>query len=838
MTQDAPPTSSLQGLTEQEVIKRRAVGQGNNVTLQTSRSYRQILQENLFTFINAVFFAISVVMAVLQRYGDAVLVVVVIFGGVLVNIYQEIWAKQQLDRIALLNRPKATVIRSGKEYTIDLGEIVLGDILVIRPGDQILVDGVVVGEGRMDVDESLLTGESDMIPKVAGDSVYSGSFCVSGTSCFEAQKVGTETVAYKLVTGARAFRQVYTPLQQEVNLVIRVFMLLACFMWILVGIGFLSRAHSLADTVQRAAVVAGLVPTGLLLAITLAYGMGAVRMLGQDVLIQQANAVESLSNVDILCLDKTGTLTTNQINLETVYPIGITEEALRQMLGDFAANTTAHNRTSEAIAAVCPGAVRSVKAEIPFSSARKWSAIAFGTTQRAIALARNPGAIAFDEFPNSGIYVLGAPEMLAKAVTLTDEMTAYIQAGVQQGLRMLLFAYSDELNAIDENSTPTLPPTLTALGIIQFSDQLRPEARETLHGFAQAGIEVKIISGDNTQTVAALAKQAGLGSDIKLVSGPELAAMDEAQFGQAAVSSTIFGRITPEQKAKLVQTLRRQGHYVAMIGDGVNDVLSLKQANLGIAMESGSKATRGVADIVLLKDSFAALPHAFLEGQRIRNGIRDVLSLFMVRVFCVTLLIFATAMVTEGFPLLNKHAAIVTLIGVGLPTVVLPIWAKPGVVSKRRSMVRSLLHFTVPATLTLTLVGLLVYLLYTISAILDLAPGLEFNQVDYAQPRTALVTILVLCELFLIPFLKPPTTAWVGGEPLSGDWRYSITALVLLVVYMTILAVPPLRKFFELASLSLLECLFLGLVALEWCLILRAIWRTRFLDRFLGVDLS
>lgn len=838
MIQDAPPTSSLQGLTEQEVIKRRAVGQGNNVTLQTSRSYRQILQENLFTFINAVFFAISVVMAVLQRYGDAVLVVVVIFGGVLVNIYQEIWAKQQLDRIALLNRPKATVIRSGKEYTIDLGEIVLGDILVIRPGDQILVDGVVVGEGRMDVDESLLTGESDMIPKVAGDPVYSGSFCVSGTSCFEAQKVGTETVAYKLVTGARAFRQVYTPLQQEVNLVIRVFMLLACFMWILVGIGFLSRAHSLADTVQRAAVVAGLVPTGLLLAITLAYGMGAVRMLGQDVLIQQANAVESLSNVDILCLDKTGTLTTNQINLETVYPIGITEEALRQMLGDFAANTTAHNRTSEAIAAVCPGAVRSVKAEIPFSSARKWSAIAFGTTQRAIALARNPGAIAFDEFPNSGIYVLGAPEMLAKGVTLTDEMTAYIQAGVQQGLRMLLFAYSDDLNAIDENSTPTLPPTLTALGIIQFSDQLRPEARETLHGFAQAGIEVKIISGDNTQTVAALAKQAGLGSDIKLVSGPELAAMDEAQFGQAAVSSTIFGRITPEQKAKLVQTLRRQGHYVAMIGDGVNDVLSLKQANLGIAMESGSKATRGVADIVLLKDSFAALPHAFLEGQRIRNGIRDVLSLFMVRVFCVTLLIFATAMVTEGFPLLNKHAAIVTLIGVGLPTVVLPVWAKPGVVSKRRSMVRSLLHFTVPATLTLTLVGLLVYLLYTISAILDLAPGLEFNQVDYAQPRTALVTILVLCELFLIPFLKPPTTAWVGGEPLSGDWRYSITALVLLVVYMTILAVPPLRKFFELASLSLLECLFLGLVALEWCLILRAIWRTRFLDRFLGVDLS
>ncbi len=821
MTENVHLTSSLQGLTQQEVIKRREAGQGNNVTLQTSRSYRQILQENLFTFINAVFLAISLVMLVLRRYGDAFLVVVIIFGGVLVSIYQEIWAKQQLDRIALLNRPIVNVIREGKEYHLDPGEIVLGDILVIQSGDQIVVDGVVVGDGRMDVDESLLTGESDMIPKVAGDPVYSGSFCVSGSACFEAQKVGAETVAYKLVTGARAFRQVYTPLQQEINLVIRVLMLLACFLWILVGIGFLGRSHPLADIVQRVAVVAGLVPTGLLLAITLAYGMGAVRMLGQDVLIQQANAVESLSHVDVLCLDKTGTLTTNQINLQTVYPIGITEEVLRQKLGDFAANITAHNRTSEALAAVYPGKVRSIQTEIPFSSIRKWS------------------AVAFDDFPDPGVYIFGAPEMLIQSVTLTEEVTCHIQAAVEQGLRVLLFAYCEELNPVDKNAQlALLPPTLIPLGIIVFNDQLRPEARETLHGFAQAGINVKIISGDNPQTVAALAKQAGLGSDIRLVSGAQLAAMDEAQFAQAALSSTIFGRISPEQKAGLVQTLRRQGNYVAMIGDGVNDVLSLKQSNLGIAMESGSRATRGVADIVLLKDSFAALPHAFLEGQRIRNGIRDILSLFLVRVFCVTLLIFSTAMVTDSFPLVNKHSALVALFGVGLPTIVLPIWAKPGGVGKRRSVVRSLLHFTIPATLTMTLVALLVYLLYLVSAILDLAPGLEFNQVDYTVPRTALVTMLILCELLLIPFLKPPTTAWVGGEPLSGDWRYSLTALFLLVVYTIIVAVPALRRFFELAPLSLLDYLFLGFVALEWCLILRAIWRTRFLDRFLGVDLS
>lgn len=823
MTLDIHPTSGLQGLTEKEVLKRRNAGQGNNVTLETSRSYSQILQENLFTFINAVFFTLSVIMAVLKRYGDSVLVIVVIFGGVLVNICQEIWAKRKLDEIALLNRPHATVIREGKEYNIEPGDIVLGDILVLRAGDQILVDGILVGEGKIDVDESLLTGESDMIPKVAGDEVHSGSFCVTGMAYFEATKVGAETIAYKLMTGARAFRQVYTPLQQEINVVIRVFLLLACFLFILLGITFLSRTHTLGDMVQRAAVVAGLVPTGLLLAITLAYSMGALRMLGEDVLIQQVNAVESLCNIDVLCLDKTGTLTTNQIDLDLVYPLDISEEDLRQKLGDYAKNTRAPNRTSEALAVACPGRARSVFGEIPFASVRKWS------------------AIAFDDDIDGGVYVLGAPEMIT-SVSLTDEMKTYIQKGVEQGFRMLLFAYNPDINSCDtERDRAKLPTSLIPLGILQFSDQLRPKMKETLSQFANAGIEVKIISGDNPQTVAALAKQAGFTSDIRLVSGTELAEMDEAQFSQAAVNANIFGRITPEQKAKLVQKLRLRGHYVAMIGDGVNDVLSLKQSNLGIAMESGSKATRGVADIVLLKDSFGALPHAFLEGQRIRNGIRDSLALFMVRVFSVTLLIFSTAMVTESFPLVNKHSAIVSLIGVGLPTMVLPIWAKPGVrnpAKKRRSVVRSLLHFMIPATLTLTLVSLLVYLLYLLKAILDLDPGETLAQVDYTAPRTALVSILVLCQLCLLPFLKPPTTAWVGGEPLSGDWRYTMTAIVLVMVYVIILAFPPLRNFFELAPMELSDILFLVLVSMEWSLILRAIWRSRFLDRFLGLDLK
>jgi len=809
------------GLSESEVLARRAAGLGNNVKLQTSRSYRQIFQENLFTFINAMFFAISVVMFLLHRVGDGILVVIVIFGGVLVNIYQEIWAKQQLDKIALLSRPKATVIREDSEQNIDPSEIVLGDLLLVQPGDQILVDGQIVGDGRIEVDESLLTGESDLILKQGNMPAYSGSFCVSGTAFYETHQVGTDTLAFKLMAGARAFRRSATPLQTEINVVIRVFMLISCFLWTLVGISFFSSSYSLAEIVQRAAVVAGLVPAGLLLAITLAYGLGAVRMVGQDVLIQQSNAVESLSNVDTLCLDKTGTLTTNQLHLREIFAFDRPQSEVVTLLGDYAASTTAGNKTTEAIAKLSQGIVqaRRPKAEVAFSSARKWS------------------AIAFDDPDQRGVYVLGAPEILASVIPLTAELKDLIQNQAQQGLRVILFAYSPDPTAIQDPDHPQLPSSLVPLALLSFDDQLRPEAYETLQGFFAAGIEVKIISGDNPQTVAALAKQAGLGADIQVISGQELAEMDETQFAQAAEAFNVFGRISPDQKAKLVQKLRLAGRYVAMIGDGVNDLLSLKQANLAIAMESGSKATRGVADIVLLKDSFAALPRAFLEGQRIRNGIQDVLKLFMIRTFCVTLLIFATAIVTDSFPLQNKQSAVVALIGVGFPTMFIPIWAKPGLLP-RRSMVRSILHFVIPATLTLTFVSLFVYLFYLVVAVLDLPPGSGLAEVNHAVPRSALVTILIMGQLLLMSFLKPPTTAWVGGESLSGDWRYSIVAIALFGLYLLVLAVSPVRQFFELYPLGIVNYLFIGLIALEWCLVLRFIWRTRFLDRFLGVDLS
>jgi cation-transporting ATPase E len=363
---ETTPVIVTRGLSDSEVARRRDAGQGNNVRLETSRSYAQILRENLFTFINLVLFGIGLVLVLLGLYTDAMMSVGIVMLNVVIGIIQEMKAKRTLDKIALLTRPKATVLRDGQEKVIDPTEVVLGDILIARPGDQIVVDGVVVGDGKIDVDESLLTGESDLIPKKAGDEVYSGSFCVNGSASYEATKVGLDSVANKLTSGARAFRQIKTPLQTDVDLIIRVLVLIAVQLGILFGMATLVASLPATESARIAAVVTGLIPNGLFFMISIAYAMGAVRMAGSGALIQQSNAVESMSNVNVLCLDKTGTLTANRIHFTEVDALGGDEAELRRILGIYAACVTASNRTSEALGAGCPGERREFVEEIPF----------------------------------------------------------------------------------------------------------------------------------------------------------------------------------------------------------------------------------------------------------------------------------------------------------------------------------------------------------------------------------------------------------------------------------------------------------------------------------------
>jgi cation-transporting ATPase E len=802
-------THAPTGLSESQVIARRERGQANTTRFQTSRTYLQILRKNAFTFINSVLFGIGILLVLMGHFGDAVVTAGLVLLNVIVGVYQEGRAKRKLDQIALLTRPKATVVRDGQELGIDPGEVVLGDVLIARPGDQIIVDGIIVGDGQMEVDESLLTGESERVPKSAGEPVYSGSFCVTGSALYEAQSVGADSLINQMAMGARAFRQVKTPLQRDIDFIVRILVLLATQLGILLGISFLIQGLPLVETVRMAAVVVALVPQGLFLMTTVAYAMGALRVAGKGALIQEANAVESMSHVNLLCLDKTGTLTTNRIQLHEVYPLGDAvkggEAGLRQVLGTYAASSSGGSRTSDAILAACGGEPYPIRTEIPFASERKWS------------------AVTFDDRELSGVYVLGAPEILRPKLPAGMDLDSRVDEWTRQGLRVVLFAhYPDNPPLADLEGQPQLPGGLLPLGLLSFSDELRPEAQETLRSFAELGIQPKIISGDNPQTVATLARQVGFAEDARAVSGLDMQAIDESQMSQLAAETTIFGRITPQQKEELVHVFREKGNYVAMIGDGVNDVLSLKQAQIGIAMQSGSQATRSVADIVLLGDSFAALPIAFREGQRIVRGMEDVVRLLLTRTFYVLFLIVATQLVGVPFPVTPKHNSILALLTVGIPILAIAAWARPG--TPPRSVVRSTSHFVFPAAFTISILALAVYL------------GYLATTGDEALARTALTTATIMCGLLLIPFVEPPTQWWVGGDLLSGDWRPSLLACGMLVLYGAIVALPPLREFFELTVLRWWDYLLLAALAVVWALLMRFIWRARIFEKLFSLD--
>ena len=825
--------STLRGLSQEEAAARRAKGLGNIMPVKSSRSYAQIVRENVFNPINDLLYVLGIALVALGRVSDALVSVGVVLLNVAVSVIQEVRAKRVLDQIALLTRPRTTVIRTGQEQSVDPGDIVKGDVLLVRPGDQIVVDGPVLSTERVDVDESLLTGESDLIEKRPGDQLYSGSFCVNGSAFYQAEKVGAQSVAYGLAAGARAFRRVYTPLQREINLVIRVILLVAVFLEFLMVLSALTNTITFVEFVQRSVVIVGIVPIGLILAIAVAYTLGAVRIVRMGALVQQANAIESLSNVDMLCMDKTGTLTTNDLELIAVYPLhGKDEAELRRLLGDFVASGSVGNVTSKAIGASCPGQQRRVKEEIPFSSAHKWS------------------GLAIDDEAMRGSYILGAVEMLQPALSAEEieQLQPQVEEESEKGLRVLLFAYSPELVALrDDDDRPKLPDGLRALGLVILRDQLRPEARKTLQQFTEAGIRFKVISGDSPQTVAALAKQVGLSDSAGVISGLELAKMGPAEFAQVAEETTIFGRITPQQKEQLLQALRDRGHYVAMIGDGVNDVLSLKKANLGIAMQSGSQATRNVADIVLLKDSFASLPPAFREGQRIRNGMQDILMLFLTRVLAFAMLIIEILVIGE-FPFAPKQVSILTFLAVGAPALVLAAWAYPGTMEEKRKQ-RALWEFVLPASLMIGVMGLFVYIGEYLATVYEGVPipvrqtikqgihsgGLNVSEIiARMSAQTALTTFTLLCGILLIVFVEPPSKFWVGSHALRKDKRIVILALVMFIAYVLLLAIPPLRNLFDLELLGFNDYLLIALLVVLWIFAVRWAWRARLLERFLS----
>ncbi len=846
-TDPAPP---LPGLSDEEAGRRRAAGRGNDVEIRAGRTYGRIVRDNVFNFINNLFYLLGILLLVLGKPLDAFAVVFVIGANTVISLVQEVRAKRVMDKMAILLRPKADVVRDGRVQELDPSQVVLGDILRVQPGDQVVVDGPMVGDGRMEVDESLLTGESDLVTKHPGDELMSGSFCMTGGGYYEAAKVGLDSFANKLTAKATVFKRELTPLQRQVNQIVRVLLIIVIVFETLVWIRNVIAAVPFVESVRMSTVILALIPNGLVLSIALTYALGAVRLLGKDMLVQQFNAVESLSNVDVLCTDKTGTLTSGVIKLEETLALGAEQGRVAALLGAFSASTTDANRTIEALRAAYPAAREAAAHEAFFSSDRKWSGLAFEGGEAR------------------GTYVLGAPEMLAPARRAGPDWRSRADEWAARGLRVVLFAGRAEPLAFGApDDPPSLPAGLDALALICFSDELRGGVRQTLEEFSDAGIDVKVISGDNPKTVMALATQAGLQTlgrrggvdaycetvlgaaepatpaapprELIAVSGQELEGMSPEDLAATADRANVFGRVTPEQKQDLVEALRARGRYVAMIGDGVNDVIALKQANVAVAMQGGSQAARSVGDLILMKDTFAPLPFAFREGQRIINGMNDILRIFMVRIFFKALMI-AIVTAVGGFPFAPRQSALLSFVGATVPAVAFALWAQPGPTPKV-GLFKLLARFVLPTALLMAAIATGVYLAWAIpahNAYLAAHPGATENELielAYPQAQTALTLFACFAAILLILLIVPPTKWWAGGAPLvRRDWRIVGVVGFLLAWMVAVLAIPLGRTLFEIHALPVWQYFVLFALAVVWSLLCRLVWRSRVLDRWLG----
>ena len=800
-----PPTEAA-GLTEAEAVRRRSQGMGNDAAIRTGRTYLEIIRENAFNPVNLLLTAIAGVLVLLGLYGDAAVTLVLVIVNVVVGVYQQARAKQTLDRLSVLTRPTAKIVRDGQEKVADQRETVLGDALVVRLGDQLMLDGRVVA-GAMEVDESLLTGEADRIPKGPGDEVLSGSICVSGGATYVATRVGGDSFANQLTRAARAYREDITPIQRDVARVMRAMSVLVALTAIPVAVSIWLRhgGFDVAETVRAAAVLVALVPQGLIVMVTVTYALAIIRLAGGKALIQRPNAVESMSRVDVLCLDKTGTLTTPLIELVRTHPFADDGE-LRSAMGDFLATATLATRSADALRVEFKGSLRQIADEITFNSELRWSGL---------------------RFDDGTGYVLGAPEVVGPhtGADTQETITRATAEWAEEGLRVMCFAaLPPDVTLRGEAGAPRLPEGLRALALFGLREQLRPDARETLERLAAAGVRLKLISGDNPQTVAALTRQIGLVLEGLPVSGLDLVDMDDAGLREAVGKATIFGRVRPSLKARLVEALRARGCCVAMVGDGVNDVLSLKQAHLGISMQSGSQATRAVADMILLEDSFSALPAAVVEGQRIISGMQDSLHLFLARAMYMSLVILGAAFLGLAAPISPRHNTVLALITVGIPALFLAFWARParpGLDSLRR-----ILRLIIPPALVCAGIGIPLYWLYSQSGNVDVA-------------RTAFTTFATFCGLGLLPLLEPPMGESMSGADADGaDVRPTLRALALLGLYASFFVIEPVREFFELVALPWQDFLFIGALALIWAVLVMLFWRVRLIDRVRPLDES
>ena len=796
------------GLSFKQVAHARAADETNEFDNSSSRSIVAILRANVFTIFNAILASAVVVVLAVGSWQDAVFGFVLLLNT-LTGTIAELRAKRALDNLAVLAAPTAHVIRDGEAKDIEVSQVVLGELLELRSGDQVPADGQVLSSNGCEIDESILTGESVAVRKHENDQVLSGTTVIGGSARIRVTAVGEHSYANRLAMEARKYSVVTSELQEGTNRV------LTWISWVIVpmtllllwsqlrvagGIsGSLDSGQWKAAVVLAVAGVVGMVPQGLVLLTSVNFAAAAMTLARRKVLVQELPAVEVLARVDMLCLDKTGTLTSGAVELDHIEScLGSAcadgdggSPAAGKVSADAAAGGSAGTGSSAVVPASADDAARAALAYLVGGSEANatGSAIAAGLTGLEPAQARY--AIAFNSArkwsavqTQAGAYVLGAPEIVLAGSTgsgSTDNAALErVKALAGTGKRVLVLAHSNQ--ALDQSENPTLPKDLTAALLVVLAEQVRPDAAQTLDYFKRQGVAVRVISGDNPVTVAAIAAHLGLrnpdGSEPVGVDARTLPAIEDTQaLADVLEKHTVFGRVTPEQKRAFVNALKSRGHTVAMTGDGVNDALALKDADLGIAMGNAAPATKAVSRLVLLNSQFDALPSVVAEGRRVIANMERVASLFLTKTTWAALLAAVVAITGFVYPFLPRQLTIVSSLTIGIPAFVLAL--APTNQRYRAGFLARVLRLSVPA-------GVIVVVGVLCARLTLILMGSNRNQIS-----SVCTLVLVAGGLWLLSLTARP---WVW-------WRAALV-VIMSAAALAVVLLAPLRGFFDLAALT------------------------------------
>jgi cation-transporting ATPase E len=769
-------TAAPAGLSSAEVAERVAAGRTNRAEQRSSRSVGEIVRANVLTRFNAIVAVLAGTVVALGDLRDALFGLVAVFNAA-IGIVQEWRAKRTLDRLSLVSAPTVTVWRDGAPCRVAREELVLGDVFEVAPGDQLVVDGTVLRSDGLTVDESLLTGESEAVAKVADDVVMSGSFVTAGGGLARATAVGADSYAQRLTAAARQFRTRKSELARGIDKILLVvtWAIVPTAAILLVGQVFDDDTGVRADVIGTVAGVVALVPQGLVLLLSMAQAVAVIRLGHRQVLVQQLQAVETLARVTVLASDKTGTLTDGQVTLEDVQALGAELDRARaeRALAAMAAADEHPNPTMTAIARAHPQPPGwTERSSVPFDSAHKYSAVDFGP---------------------DGSWFVGAPEVLLPA---DHPGRGLVDARAAEGLRVLLLARAGSLP-----EAGTLPGDLTPTALVTFRDSVRADAADTIRYFLRENVVPKVISGDNPVTVATIARRCQVPDADRAVDARELPT-DRAALAEASARYAVFGRVTPEVKRALLHALQSRGEVVAMTGDGVNDTLALKDADLGIAMGSGTPAAKSVSDLVLLDNRFATLPSVVAEGRRVIANIERVARLFVTKNFWAAALAVLTGLFTMSYPILPRQLSVIDALTIGIPGFVLSFQASHDPV--RPGFIPRVLRFAVPAGL---IVGVAAMVVFGVGR-----SSLVGADRESAQSATTLaLTALGLWVLFEL------------ARPLDRVRGLLLAAMVVLGV--AVFTIPPLAQFFSLevpsADLGLLVAVVVAVAALLVEVVLR-----------------